>query len=157
MVTPSSRCRVWQLAEEPSAKPAAGKVLLLDNGRILEGDIDRVGDQYRIRREVGETWVSASNVLCLCSSREETYNFLRLRVNLQDVEDHYRLAQWCHRHGLREQTLLELGAALSLRPDHPASRRLLDELRRPVQPLPAPTPPPASEENEPAQKCLPLN
>ena len=41
---------------EPAAA-TAGKVLLLQNERALEGDIERVGDQYRIRRTAGEAWV----------------------------------------------------------------------------------------------------
>ena len=43
-------------AQQP---PATGHVLVLENERVLEGDIVRDGDQYRIRHRVGETTVPA--------------------------------------------------------------------------------------------------
>jgi hypothetical protein len=105
-------------------------VLLLDNDRLLEGDIERVGDQYRVRRTVGETWVPADRALCLCTTREEAYTCLRRRANLDDPDERLRLARWCHLQGLRTQALAEVTAAVDLRPDHADSRRLLQNLRR---------------------------
>ena len=66
-----------------------------------------MGDQYRVRRKIGETWVPASQVLHVCASYEEAYRFLKSRANLSDPEDSYRLAQWCQAHGLREEALAE--------------------------------------------------
>jgi hypothetical protein len=110
--------------------PAAGKVLILENERTLEGDIERVGDQYRVRRSVGETWVPGDKVLQLCASLEEGYQFLRSRANLQDPDERLRLAQWCHLHGLGQQALDEVNAAVELRPDHAPTRRLLAHLQQ---------------------------
>src|SRR5262245_26520518 len=96
---------VWlilQAADGP-ARPNKGKVLLLQNERTLEGEIEPVGDQYRIRRTVGETWVPASKVMRLCQTHEEAYAFLRERANLRDPDERLRLAQWCYLHDLREQ------------------------------------------------------
>lgn len=115
-------------AAEPA--PAAGKVLLLDNDRVLEGDIERVGDQYRVRRKVGETWVPADRAVCLCASLDDAYASLRRRANLHDPDERLRLARWCHLHGLRDQALAEVTAAVDLRPDHADSRRLLQSLRQ---------------------------
>jgi hypothetical protein len=118
------------------AGPTRGKVLVLENEQTLSGDIERVGDAYRVRRLTGETAVPADRALRLCGSMEEAYAFVRDRANLTDPDEHLRLAEWCRVNGLHEQALAEVKAAVDLRPDHPASRRLLAFLQdsRPAQP-----------------------
>jgi hypothetical protein len=128
-------------AAQPETAPTTGKVLVLDNERTLEGDIERVGEQYRVRRPVGELWVRAENTLRLCRTKEEAYTFLRSQANLRDPDEHLRLAHWCHQQGLRGQALQEATAAVELRPTHAESRRLLLSLQRaavhssPTQPV----------------------
>src|SRR2546423_461335 len=101
-------------AEEPSAAQTTGKVLVLDTERTLEGDIERQGEQYRVRRTGtgtlggGEVWVQRENVLRLCETREDAYQFLRARANLRDPDERLRLANWCHQHGLRRQAIEEV-------------------------------------------------
>src|SRR5262245_55582336 len=92
---------------DPGAPPS-GKVLLLENGRILEGDIVRDGDRYRIRRSIGETSVPADTVVGLCADRAEAFERLRGRANLGDPDERLRLAKWGHLYGLREQALAEV-------------------------------------------------
>src|SRR5205823_13784667 len=117
-------------AADPVKPPATGQVLVLENERTLEGDIRRVGDQYRVRRTVGETWVPAERVQCLCATLEDAYAFLRGRANLQDPDEHLRLAGWCRQNGLRRQALAEVQAAVELRPGHEETRRLLAHLQQ---------------------------
>src|SRR6266404_4395367 len=117
-------------AGQPEAAPTTGKVLVLDNERTLEGEIERVGAQYCVRRPVGELWVRAENTLRLCETRGEAYAFLRTRANLRDPDEHLRLARWCHQQGLHRQALEEATAAVELRPEHAESRRLLGNLQR---------------------------
>jgi hypothetical protein len=110
-----------------------GKVLLLKNEHVLEGDIERVGDRYRVRRLIGETWVPAERVTCLVASLPDAYAYLRTRVNLEDADERLRLAHWCRLNGLREQALTEMQAAVELRPDRAEWRRLLAHLRQAAQ------------------------
>ena len=117
-------------AGDTSPAPATGKILVLDNERVLEGTVERQGDQYRVRRKVGEVWIQKENVLKLCQTREEAYQFLRTQANLADPDERLRLANWCHREGLKQQALAEVAAAVELRPNHAASRRLLNNLER---------------------------
>jgi hypothetical protein len=121
----------WMIlrAAEMVAPQATGRVLVLDNEHTLEGEIERQGTQYRIRRSLGELWVPTENVLRLCASREDAYAFLRSRANLLDPDEHLRLARWCHVHSLRKQALEEVTAAVELRPEHEESRRLLRSLQ----------------------------
>src|SRR5262245_38883803 len=111
-------------------KPESGKVLILDNDRTLEGDIEKVGDQYRVRRALGITWVPADRVAGLCATKEKALAFLRHRTNLNDPDERLRLARWCHLQGLRDEALVEIRAAVELRPDHAESKRLLQYLEQ---------------------------
>jgi hypothetical protein len=114
----------------PPDEPTTGKVLVLDNEHTMEGNVERVGTQYRVRRTVGETWVASERVLKLCVDVEAAYVFLRGRANLNDADERLRLAEWCRQHGLRTQALAEVQEAVKLRPQNAASRRLLDHLRQ---------------------------
>src|SRR5439155_26201306 len=82
---------------------ATGKVLVLDNLRVLEGDVTRVEDQYRIARPVGETFVPAAKVLVVCPDMAAAYRHLQSRSDLRDAGDRLRLARWCHANGLTKQ------------------------------------------------------
>ncbi|MBY0528288.1 MAG: hypothetical protein K2R98_33165 [Gemmataceae bacterium] len=125
-------------AAEP---PRTGHVLVLENARILEGDIERVGAQYRVRRTIGETWIPGDKVQALCASMEEAYAFLRGQANLRDPDEHLRLARWCQLHGLRSQAVAEAAAAVELRPNHEESKRFLTGLQRTETVTPAPARP----------------
>jgi hypothetical protein len=109
-----------------------GRVLVLVNERTLEGEIQREGDEYCVRRTSGEVWVPASKVLCLCASWDEAYGYLRTQANLRDPDERMRLGRWCQLHGLRKQALIEVNAAADLRPEDPEAHRLQRLLRRAV-------------------------
>jgi hypothetical protein len=114
---------------------ATGHILLLENERISEGDIERDGNRYRIRRNGGEIWVPANRVIALCDDLQEAFLVLRGRTNLRDADERLRLARWCHLHGLQAEGRAEVEAALVLRPTCAEARRLLHCFE-----LPAPAP-----------------
>ena len=116
-------------APPADAEPTHGKVLVLENEQTLLGDIERVGAAYHVRRLIGETTVAADRVLRLCADMPEAYAFVRGRANLADADERLRLAEWCRVNGLHEQAVAEVKAAVELRPDHAASRRLLSYLQ----------------------------
>jgi hypothetical protein len=117
-------------AAEPTAAPTKGHVLLLANERTVEGDIERVGDQYCVRHASGETWVPGDKVLRLCADMEDAHRTLCTRANLNDPDERVRLARWCHVHGLSAQALEHVAAAVKLDPNHAEARRLLSGLQR---------------------------
>src|SRR5262245_7976437 len=114
-----------------------GKFLVLRNGRTLEGDIEHVGEQYRVRRDGAETWIAANLVLRLFRDTEDAYQFLRARTNLNDAADRLRLAKWCLDVRLRERALEEATAASLLRPKDAATQQFLERLRQPPPQTPA--------------------
>ncbi|MFM7541339.1 MAG: hypothetical protein ACKO9Z_16930 [Planctomycetota bacterium] len=117
-------------AGEPTpSRPAKGQVLILDNDRTLEGEIEKVGDQYRLRRGDAVTWISGQNSAVLCPDLVSAHKALRQRANLQDADERIRLARWCLAHNLKEQALDEAKAALTLRPEHNQTVRLVRHLQ----------------------------
>ncbi|MFO0843345.1 MAG: hypothetical protein U0797_13260 [Gemmataceae bacterium] len=148
------------LAVLASPPPATGRVLVLDNERTLTGDIEQVGDQYRIKRLIGETLIPASKALKLCASLDEAYQFLKGRANLNDADERLRLADWCRQHELREQASEEADAALQLRPRDERVKRLATHLReakaRAQTPQPAPPREPESPRVEVTSESLGL-
>jgi hypothetical protein len=139
-------------AEDPDKPRTRGRVLLLDHDRVIQGEIERIGAQYRIRRTAGETVVPADSVQCLCADLPEAYAYLRGHANLRDADECIRLARWCQLHGLREQALAEATTAAALRPESPECQRLVRSLQRstaqaahvarlePAEPAAAPVP-----------------
>lgn len=132
------------------AQEKHGKVAILDNDRIIEGDIDRVGDQYRVRRAVGETWLAADKVRKLCATMLDALAYVRTQANLNDPDERLRLARWCLAQGLRTEAVVELEAAADMRPSHAETQRMLRGLQRTVVSEPAPPPPAKEETPEPA-------
>lgn len=108
----------------------SGKVLVLDNDRLLEGDIERVGDQYRIRRGNGELFIPAIRAKRLCRDTAEAFLHMQSLINLQDPDERLRLARWCQSNGLKDRALAEAQAALQMRPEHAETLQLIQILQR---------------------------
>jgi len=115
-------------AQEPPR--TTGRVLVLSNEQTIEGAIERQGDQYRVRRTVGEVWVQQEQVLRLCQDNGEAYQFLRSRANLRDPDEHVRLSNWCQAHGLKKEAMDEARTVAQMRPNDAASIGLLKNLER---------------------------
>lgn len=112
------------LCADPPAERKSGKVLILPNQRTMEGDIERVGDRYRIRREHGELWLPVDKAVYLCSDWDDAYNFMAAQSNLLDPDERMRLARWCQTNGMHERALKELHFVLELRPKDTAAQQL---------------------------------
>jgi hypothetical protein len=122
-----------QTLEDPSTQPT-GRVLLLTNERLLEGEIAQVGEQYRISRDgSGQTWLPRSKAQRLFGSRLEAFQYLRTQANLDDVDERMRLARWCIQYEMWPQALAELEAADQLLPREEQTLRLLAMVERRMQ------------------------
>lgn len=138
-------------AQQPAPAPGP-RVLVLDNERVLDGEIVRDCERVTVRRQQGEITVPAARVLTVCATLEEAYRFLSTRANLRDADERLRLARWCQGCGLRDQAVTEANAALQLRPGLPEAKQLLVALQRP----PAPQAEPAPDHVAAAVENLPL-
>lgn len=145
-------------AQEGAAPRSAGRVLLLQSERGLDGDIEKFGEQYRIRRGQSEVWLPADKVARLCVDWEDAYAYMKTRANLGDADERLRLARWCQLNNLRPQALVEAKAALDMRPGHAESRQLVLMLTRtvasPSPPVKMPVPAPAKTTTSPAARDI---
>jgi hypothetical protein len=118
------------LRADPGSTKTVGRVLILEGDRTLEGEIQREGEDYLIRRPVGEVWISGEKVRKLCANWQEAYAYVRSQANLGDPDERIRLLHWCQLHNLRKEALAEATAAVELRPGDAEARRLKKSLRR---------------------------
>jgi hypothetical protein len=115
------------LAQQPeTVSGRAEGVVLLRNGRILQGEIVLDGDRYEVSVPGGRISVKAADVALCCRSLEEVYQQRRAGLCLASARDCVELAQWCQRHGLVEHAAEELARAEAIEPNHP----LISLLRR---------------------------
>jgi hypothetical protein len=141
-------CAVMVSAQQTPAPTSNGQVLVLDNERVLEGEITRQGELYHIRRDNSELTVPAENALAVCANMQEAYQLLCARANLRDADEHLRLARWCLLHELREQAIADAKIAVAMRPNHAESSQLLAMLDHAVTnaiPSAPPAPQPIAE------------
>ncbi|MCI0683150.1 MAG: hypothetical protein L0Y71_13695 [Gemmataceae bacterium] len=132
-------------AAAQDAPPASGKILILINDRVMEGEIERVGDQYRIRRGMGETLIAARRGKRLCADWGEALAYVRSQANLGDPDERLRVARWCQQNDLIDDALTEARAALDMRPTHPETKQLVQILQRSSTNAPAAQPAVAHE------------
>ncbi len=136
-------------AQDAAPSASKGKVLLLRNERVIEGDIEKVGVQYRVRRGAAETWINSDQVVQLCSDWTDLYEMKKKRANLADPDERLKLARWCISNQLRPLALVEAQAALEMRPGHTETKQMVATLERTAN---VKTPTPAA----PTAKAAPL-
>ncbi len=112
----------------PGEGPRAVQVAVLTNETTLAGNIERVGDEYRIVTGSGETAVPAKTVLRVCDSLQKAHEYLRSRANLRDPDERVRLARWCLQNDLIPKAKEETAEALRLKPGHVEAQRLLKRI-----------------------------
>jgi hypothetical protein len=120
-------------AESPPL-PETGKVLLLDNDLIIEGDVVRVKDEYSVKRDgAGEVLIPENRVVKLTQSKAEAFEFLRKKVKATDPDARIKLARWGLIHQLHPEALEEAEAALKLRPDDVQGKALVNGLKQLIE------------------------
>jgi hypothetical protein len=131
----------WGTVLAQDNAPATGRALVLDNERVLEGQVSRQGDLFRLHREDGsELTLPATKVLAVCADLADAYRFVASRTNLRDADERLRLARWCFLHNLRDEAQSEVNAALQLRPNFVEARQFLTALQHASTTTAAPPP-----------------
>ena len=64
---------IFVQAQDADKERTTGKVLLLKTGHAMEGDIDKVGTQLRIRRGKSEVWIAADSAVRLCADWDDAF------------------------------------------------------------------------------------
>lgn len=134
-------------AQTPDAPAGAtGRVALLDNDALVEGDIERTADGVRVRRSAGELTVPGDRVKWIGADRAGALAHLCASANLRDPDERVRLAQWCLLNEMRAQALEHARVADALSPGRPNVRRMVEGLETSIRSTPAtPAPAPAAD------------
>lgn len=128
------------------------RVLLLRNGQVIKGQIERNGQYYSVTSPDTELQIRAADVEFCCHDLREGYRQKKAAIQPSDIEQHLQLFLWCERHALLDCAGDELHAAEALDHEHPMisvlQRRLKVELQQKKEPLRQAEngPPPPSDE-----------
>src|SRR4051812_28704485 len=100
--------------QETDPERKSGKVLLLRSGHVMEGDIEKIGAQMRIKSGASEIWISDDKARKLCADWDDAYVFLQTLVKLDDADGRVKLARWCHMNHQNAKALEQAKYALEL-------------------------------------------
>lgn len=103
-------------------------LLVLANGRMIEGLIAIEGEYYKVVLPKGKLQVRIDQVDFLCQSKEEAYVRRRARriTSTSTVDAHLEMARWCVQNELLAYAAAEITAAREVDPQH----RLLPSVER---------------------------
>ena len=108
-------------------------VLVLKGGRVVTGEIARVGGGFEVAGGAGKIIIPAAEVAVAGRDLIDAYGRLRVYVP-RTADGHVGLARWCMANQLLDEAQKELGTALAFEPHHAEARAtagLLDEIRHP--------------------------
>jgi hypothetical protein len=92
---------------------------------------------YCVAVPEGVIRLKAAEVEFCCRNIEEAYQRRRAAIQIGDVEEHLRLAQWCQKQGLLSAAAAELADARKADPTHPLIKVLQHRLQIATEALPA--------------------
>lgn len=116
-----------QLPQELTGQPG---ILVMRNGKVVEGRILKTGDDYSVQSpQGGIMFVPGSLVSLHCQNLREAYRKLRENAQKQNsAAAHCALARWCITNKMTKDARTELSDALELDPLHEEARNLLRRL-----------------------------
>jgi hypothetical protein len=138
-------------ALDPPPTAKAGKVLLIDYDRILEGSIERVGDRFHIRHGTGEMTIPATVNMLLLPDKDAAFQLVKNRTKLTDPLSLVKLSRWCLANDLKQRALETAEMALALVPDDRSLKRFRDDMQMQVSLAPPPPIAPAIQIPKPTE------
>ena len=114
------------------AVPKPPRLLVLRDGKVVEGDIRFVQQGYEVAVAGGRFVLSEPFVWFTASSRQAAYAELCQRLPDKSANGHVALARWCIDNRLYSDAASELKIALQLEPDHIEARKTLVSVERQI-------------------------
>jgi hypothetical protein len=113
-------------APVPVAAPAPSQsVLLLSDGRILEGTLSIEGAEYVLRKRGGTIRFKKEQVVQPFGSVAEVYRYKRDQIPEDDPDEHLKLARWCLSQGLQPEARTELQKVVAVSSRSSEARAML--------------------------------
>ncbi|HXD86020.1 MAG TPA: hypothetical protein VN641_05985, partial [Urbifossiella sp.] len=102
----------------PPAPATVGSVVLLKDGKMVEGAASHSGTRVIVQRGTSHREFDKSEVQFIGKSKDECYRFKLGQVKADDAPGRYKLARWCMYSGMREQALTEAKAVVKLQANY---------------------------------------
>ncbi|MFO1092602.1 MAG: hypothetical protein U0992_04705 [Planctomycetaceae bacterium] len=104
------------------------RLLILFDGRVLEGNVSEVPGGYRIDGGSGSEVIPFNLVRLAASSLDDAYVKQRDALHKPNASDHLALAQWCYEYKLYAHATEQLTASLKLEPNRIEAVDLLKKI-----------------------------
>jgi hypothetical protein len=114
-------------ADEPP-RPADRRLVVMNDGRILEGVVTRQAAGYYVERSNGRILAPFDDVRCVARNLTDAYRQQREAMLDPTAADLVKLADWCITYRLYEEARDELRRALRRDPEHEIARRMLTRM-----------------------------
>jgi hypothetical protein len=116
-------------AEEDAPQPPQ-KVLVLNNGRVVTGDIEDRPGGYLIQTGIGQMVIPYTQVRLTAADVPDAYRKLKATINEPTAAAHVALGTWCYENQLYDSAREQVKAALLLEPERKEARALLKNIER---------------------------
>lgn len=110
------------------ASPETPSVLLLTNGRLLQGPITRDQDHYVISQNGGEIRFHKDQVEDVFTSVVDVYKYKLAQIPVNDPDEHMKLARWCLGQNLTAEARTELKSVLTVSPSSNDAKLMLSSI-----------------------------
>jgi len=117
----------------PPAEPSIGSVVLLTDGKLVEGHVTEAPGKVIVRRGSIDQPFAKESVQHIGKSKDDCYQFLLGKLKADDAPGRFKLARWCMYNGLREQALIESKEVVKLQPDHKPAAELVRTMEESIR------------------------
>ncbi|MBN9524483.1 hypothetical protein J0H58_39215, partial [bacterium] len=112
----------------PTTPPSVGSVVVLQDGKVVEGHVSRTADKVVVRRGVINQPFPKEQVKYVAASKDEAYRLALKDTKPDEPAARLRLARWCMYNGMRENALAEAKEVVRLEPANRTAAELVRTL-----------------------------
>jgi len=117
----------------PPASPGVGSVVLLTDGKMVEGTVTLAGEKVLVRRGSIDQPFAQDQVQYIGKTKDDCYKHLLGKTKADDAPGRFKLARWCMYNGLREQALAEAKEVVKLQPNHALAAEMARTLEESIR------------------------
>jgi hypothetical protein len=119
-----------QAPAQDETPQAPQKVLVLNNGRVVSGDIEDRPGGYLIQTGIGQMVIPYTQVRLTAADVPDAYRKLKATITEPTAAAHVALGTWCFENHLYDSAREQVKAALILEPERKEARSLLKNIER---------------------------
>ena len=123
-------------AAPAATAPSANKILLLADGKLLEGEVGQIGDKVTVRRGALEQAFPKDKVQLVAANKDEVYQHLLAKVPAADAAARMKLARRMLLAGMRDQARREALEVVKLDPANAAAAQMARSLEESLRLFP---------------------